>query len=384
MDGRIARMELGLVALAAIAISQSGASPVKFPVKLDRPGYLQGIWDVGPAYVAGQPSEDALRSLAKEGVKTVVCIRGTGEMNDRSVVSFDEAALLRELGITYYHFPMGTAEEYNPTVVSRFAEVMAKADGRVLLHCTVAWRASYVWTAYLHTVEKMPLDEAIKNGGAMNLSANRIGAALGAEFTYSSKPRTEGSRRPTSGTVSKSGAKLIVHEPRVVNAPSEEDFNAFALWDMGSILNSSQPDEKKLRELAAQGVKTVINIRTDAEMARIKDGGFDEEALARELGLEYIKVPIQALADFNPQNLEKLAKAIDGAKGKVLLHCTTATRTSNLWAAYLTRYQGVPLDEAIKHAGVMRFTDILGDVLGMDIIYKIKPGTGQNPCGGGL
>ncbi len=137
---------------------------VTFPVKLEKSGFQNGIWDVGSAHVSGQPSEEAFRALAVEGIKNVVCIRGTSEMIDRTQVPFDEAALLKELGITYHHFPMGTDEEYNPTVVSRFAEVVAKADGKILLHCTVAWRASYVWAAYLHINRGLTLDEAIAHG----------------------------------------------------------------------------------------------------------------------------------------------------------------------------------------------------------------------------
>lgn len=206
--------------------------------------------------------------------------------------------------------------------------------------------------------------------------------ALGVDFTYKESPAAEGSRAPRVGVISEGQSSRKLHEPQVVFAPSEEDFNAFALWDMGDVFNSSQPDEAKLRDLMAKGVKTVINIRTDEEMKSITAKGFDEEAVAKELGLTYIKVPIQTLEDFNPANLEKLAKAINGAEGRVLLHCNTATRTSYLWAAYLVRYQGVPLNEAMKHAGVMRFSDIMTKVLGTDIVYDIKPGSKLPLCGG--
>jgi uncharacterized protein (TIGR01244 family) len=354
-----------------------------FPKKLDKPGFLQGIWDVNMAYVSGQPTEEAFRALAAEGVKTVVCVRGTAEMNDRSVVSFDEAALLKELGVAYHHFPMGSIEEYNPTVVKRFADVLAQSKGKVLLHCTVAWRASYVWTAYLHDVLEIPLDDAIKHGTAMNLSSNRVGAMLGVEFTYETRPMSEGGLKPKPGEVSLNGFPKKLHEPRGVSVPDDDHFMDFALWDMGDVLNSSQPSEAKLRELAAKGVKTVINIRTDAEMERVKSEGFDEEAVTKALGLEYVRVPMQAPGDFNPANLDKLAKAIEGAKGKVLLHCTTATRTSHVWVAYLVRYQGVVLNDAMKHGMAMRLSDPLNDVLGREIVYKVKPGTGARPCGDG-
>ena len=47
---------------AAPAIAQT---PVHFPQKLDTPGFQGMIADTGPAYVSGQPTEAALRDLAR-------------------------------------------------------------------------------------------------------------------------------------------------------------------------------------------------------------------------------------------------------------------------------------------------------------------------------
>ena len=57
-----------------------------------------------------------------------------------------------------------------------------------------------------------------------------------------------------------------------------------------------QPTEKALRELRARGVTTVVNLRMPAEMARV---GFDEAALAHELGMRYVNIPVSGTAD-NP------------------------------------------------------------------------------------
>lgn len=370
-----------MITAFALGLALSGPGEITFPVKVDRQGFLAGIWDVGAAYVSGQPTEDAFRELAKEGIKTVICVRGTAEMDDRTVVTFDEAALLRELGINYVHIPMGTDAEYNPTVITRFAEAFEKADSKVLLHCTVAWRASYVWSTYLHVRKGMPFEQAVKVGSAMNISANRIEKTLGIEMGYDTAPATPGSRKPKAGVFTKSGAKLTLHEPKAVNPPNPDDYMAFVMWDMGSVLNSSQPDEAKLRELAKQGVKTVINIRTEAEMAAVP---FDEAALTKELGMKYVRIVFSALDSFNPTNLAALAKALDESQGKVLFHCQSATRTSNIWAAYLTKYQGVPLDEAMKHAEAMRYSNVYNMLLGRDVLYKVKTPPAGKPCGGGL
>ena len=83
-----------------------------------------------------------------QGVTTVVNLRSPPEM---ARVSFDEAALVKQLGMDYVYLPMrGTAElPYSPAAVKSFAAAMSNAKGKVLLHCTVAWRASHLWAAYL-------------------------------------------------------------------------------------------------------------------------------------------------------------------------------------------------------------------------------------------
>ena len=101
---RFAFLAVAALAFAAPAFAQDA---VKFPEKLTTPGFQAVIADVGPAYIAGQPSEQALRDLAAKGVTTVISLRTQGEMDNRKAVPFDEAALTKELGLTYVHVPPG-------------------------------------------------------------------------------------------------------------------------------------------------------------------------------------------------------------------------------------------------------------------------------------
>ncbi|MEI8281259.1 MAG: sulfur transferase domain-containing protein [Armatimonadota bacterium] len=364
-----------LVIATSIVASLSLAMDVPkltFPIKVDKLGYLAGIWDAGSCYVAGQPTEDALRKLAKEGVKTVICFRGHDEMNDRKVVSFDEAALLKELGMNYVHIPLGSPDDYTPAKVEEFAKALGKADGKVLVHCTVGWRASLMWTSYLHQFQKQSLDDSIKAGEAMNMGANRVAALLGVEMTYEEKAHREGSRDPKALKPSTGSAKTIT-APKVLIPESKTDHMAFLAWDLGDVINASQPDEAQLKEMAAQGIKTVINIRATQEMDQLKTTtGFDEEAVVKSIGLEYINIPMPGASSFNPENLAKIGNAINNAKGKVLFHCFTANRTSTVWPAFLVKYRGLSLDEAIKHGEAMRFGGPLPRLLGKDIVYKLK------------
>ncbi len=71
----------------------------------------------------------------------------------------------------YVYLPMrGTAElPYSPQAVKDFAAAMQAADGKVLLHCTIAWRASHLWAAYLIDQRHMPVDQALTQARAINL-----------------------------------------------------------------------------------------------------------------------------------------------------------------------------------------------------------------------
>ncbi|MDP3492899.1 MAG: sulfur transferase domain-containing protein, partial [Hyphomonadaceae bacterium] len=146
-------------------------TPVHFPQKLDTPGFQGMIADTGPAYVSGQPTEAALRDLAAKGVKTIINLRTQPEMDNRKQVPFDEAAVAKELGINYVHVPLGGPDTpYTPEAVEKVAAAMKAADGKVLLHCTVAWRASHMWAAYLVKEKGMSYEDAVKAGEAMNLN----------------------------------------------------------------------------------------------------------------------------------------------------------------------------------------------------------------------
>jgi uncharacterized protein (TIGR01244 family) len=127
-------------------------------------------------FIGGQPTERALRELKAQGVTTVVNLRTEEEM--KSSVNYDEAALIAKLGMKYVHLPVrGTSDlPYSPETVTKFADVMNKANGKVLLHCTIAWRASHLWAAYLIRERGIAVDSALANARAINLmDTHRMG-----------------------------------------------------------------------------------------------------------------------------------------------------------------------------------------------------------------
>lgn len=165
-----------LVALPRTGVAQAltrsaPIATVSAPVILDTTGLFQErAARVGDdMFVTGQPTERALRQLRAEGVTTVVNLRTPEEMTRN--VPFDEPALARELGMRYVYLPVrGTSEyPYSPATLAKFAEAVSTAKGKVLLHCTVAWRASHLWAAYLIKERGIPVEAALANARAINL-----------------------------------------------------------------------------------------------------------------------------------------------------------------------------------------------------------------------
>jgi len=144
---------------------------VPAPVALETRGLFQDKFArVGSdVFISGQPTERALRDLRAQGVTTVVNLRTPEEMSSR--VPFDEAALVKELGMEYVYLPMrGTSEfPYSPDAVKSFAGAMSSAKGNVLLHCTIAWRASHLWAAYLIQYRGVPVATSLHQARMINL-----------------------------------------------------------------------------------------------------------------------------------------------------------------------------------------------------------------------
>ena len=169
----------GFAAMSAVISGVCGAQRligphptgnVPAPVALDTRGLFQEKFArVGDdVFISGQPTEQGLRELRAQGVTTVVNLRSPPEMNR---VPFDEAALVKQLGMEYVYLPMrGTPElPYSPAAVKSFAAAMSSAKGKVLLHCTIAWRASHLWAAYLIQNRDVPVATALEQARMINL-----------------------------------------------------------------------------------------------------------------------------------------------------------------------------------------------------------------------
>jgi protein tyrosine phosphatase (PTP) superfamily phosphohydrolase (DUF442 family) len=113
----------------------------------------------------------------------------------------------------------------------------------------------------------------------------------------------------------------------------------------GKLLVGGQPTKADLETFKARGVTDIVNLRTADEM---KGVDFDEVALADRLEIAYLNLPVDGAPAYTPALLEAFAKRVEGAKGTVVLHCTSGGRAGQLYAAYAVKYLGKTPEEALS------------------------------------
>lgn len=97
-----------------------------------------------------------------------------------------------------------------------------------------------------------------------------------------------------------------------------------------NLYRGAQPSDKGLRNLAALGVKTIIDLRHG------KDHADTEQKQAERLGLRYINVPMEGLTAPTDKQIGDLLAVFNAAdQGPVFVHCREGKdRTGTVVACY--------------------------------------------------
>jgi len=125
-----------------------------------------------------------------------------------------------------------------------------------------------------------------------------------------------------------------------------------------------QPDAKDFSEFAAEQVGLVLNTRTAGEMDQLE---FDQANVAQTLGLSYELLEIGQDHPYSPAKLAAFNDILEAHRGeKVVLHCRSGNRASQLYAAWLIKYQNKTPAEALKaiHSDESELTDAMKTLLG--------------------
>ncbi|MDO5611441.1 MAG: sulfur transferase domain-containing protein [Pseudomonadota bacterium] len=145
-------------------------------------------------------------------------------------------------------------------------------------------------------------------------------------------------RMPTASTPAAEQTKAITASADALSIPLYQPRD--------NLLTAGQPAASDWAPLAAQGIKTVINLRPEGEMQ-----GRDEAAEVRAAGMRYIEIPVANADAVNADNARKLHEALGAAyqDGPVLLHCASANRAGGLLALALAMVteHGMTLEDAL-------------------------------------
>ena len=106
------------------------------------------------------------------------------------------------------------------------------------------------------------------------------------------------------------------------------------------IIVSPQIGVDAVAEAKDLGVALIINNRPEGE-SEDQIPGAAIEAAARAAGLDYVAIPITHSGFSEPQ-VNAMAEALAGAKGKVLAYCRSGTRSTLLWALAESAQGGDP------------------------------------------
>ena len=107
------------------------------------------------------------------------------------------------------------------------------------------------------------------------------------------------------------------------------------------VATGGQPTREQLQRLKEAGVEVVVDLRDPMEQRP-----FDEPATVRELGMEYINVPVRPGAT-NDEQLARVREALRNADERpVFLHCASANRVGGALLPHLILDKGLTDEEA--------------------------------------
>lgn len=125
---------------------------------------------------------------------------------------------------------------------------------------------------------------------------------------------------------------------------------------------AGQPAPGDWQALAAAGVRTVVNLRTPAELKDRREA--DEVAAA---GLRYVEIPVDGPAAITPENARRLHEALAGGEGATLVHCASGNRVGGL-LALMSAQEGATPNAALafgRAAGMKSSEARVREVLGV-------------------
>jgi len=136
--------------------------------------------------------------------------------------------------------------------------------------------------------------------------------------------------------------------------PGIVDLSSIRIDNFGRIdpnyYRGAQPAGRDYADLAALGVKTLINLTSD-------DADMHEPAMADQAGLQYVQIPMTTHEPPTPEKLAQFLQIVtDPARQPVYVHCVGGRhRTGVMTAAYRMTQDGWTADQAFNEMKHYKF-----------------------------
>lgn len=125
-----------------------------------------------------------------------------------------------------------------------------------------------------------------------------------------------------------------------------------------NVHSSGQPTAASIGKLRAAGIRTIIDLRPDAETPDM-----DEKALAGEAGLAYHSLPVSGAADLTPANVSRFDQLLRQSQADgVLVHCGSGNRVGAMMALRAKWIEGRSAEEALAIGQKAGMTGLASDV----------------------
>jgi uncharacterized protein (TIGR01244 family) len=156
------------------------------------------------------------------------------------------------------------------------------------------------------------------------------------------------------------GLLFVTVNPQVVRAAEPDALSALPRHiKVDERLHvSGQPSAEALTKLGAAGIRTVIDLRPDAETPDL-----DERAVVEKSGVAYRSLPVSGTQDLTRENVAKFDQLLQEADaGKVLMHCGSGNRVGAIMALRAHWLQGKSAEEALAIGKGAGLTGLEGEV----------------------
>lgn len=112
---------------------------------------------------AGQPSEEGFQQLYKQGYRTVLNLRTSGEGSE------EEGPLCQSIGFQYKNIPV-MPDTLSMGKVKKFHKIVQNEKKRpLIIHCKSANRVGGMWYLSRTLLDKIPQEQALKEARAIGL-----------------------------------------------------------------------------------------------------------------------------------------------------------------------------------------------------------------------